>query len=445
MTDDRDEIVGSIRDSLYDRLPLTRRDLALMDTPAFLRLDEIKQLGFISKVWPGAKHTRFEHSLGVAYLARQAFAALAAHPLAPGLPRLTPADGRALAAAALLHDIGHYPFSHCLEELGPPVERHEAAGRRLIETTDLADILARDWAVDPGRVAGLIAPREPPTGADALLSQLLSGALDLDKLDYLPRDAKACNVPYGRVDTPRLLAALRVRLIEGAPRIVVTDKGVSPLHSLINARQEMFDNVYWHHTNRACMVMLQRAAQEALLAGALPAASLTDHTDASLLAVLAGPTMPPATRDLVTRLGQRRIHKRGLEISSRAGDLFTALTALYRAAPRRRAIELRLAARLAALTGAPVADYDLLIDVPKPERWSTDVWISYEPPPLGFTPLMHWTDAVGLGPDALQTYEDHQRRIRLVIAEPLLPAFATHCGALIEELRTVLAEQAGSQ
>jgi uncharacterized protein len=432
------EIAGVIRDSLYDRLPLTAGEIALMETPAFLRLDEIKQLGFISKVWPGAKHTRFEHSLGVAHLVRGALDRLTRHWPAD-LPPLTIADGHALVAAALLHDVGHYPFSHCLEELGPPVARHEEIGARLIQTTELATVLEREWGISPARVANLIAPTAPLSGPDALLVQLLSGALDMDKLDYLPRDAKACNVPYGRVDTPRLLEALRIYQIDGRPRIVVTEKGVSPLHSLINARQEMFDNVYWHHTNRACMVMLQRAVHEALLAGALTPADLTGHTDASLLALLGTPAMPAATRDLVDRLNRRRLHKRGIEISARAGEIFAGLTRLHGRPAPRRAAELDLAARLAEWTGGPVAGHDLLIDVPRPERWSTDVWIWHQRPPLGFTPLMHWHEAVGIEDGQLLRYEEHQRRIRLVVAEHLLPAVAANRERLVAALDRIAA------
>jgi HD superfamily phosphohydrolase len=432
------EFAGIIRDSLHDRLPLSRLDLALMNTPQMLRLDEIKQLGFIHRVWPGAKHTRFEHSLGVAYLVRSALQRLLRLGSAGGLPRLTVADGRALVAAALLHDVGHYPFSHCIEELGPPVESHEVVGRRVIETTAIANLLERDWQLSPARVADLIRPRAPLAGVDALLVQLLSGALDMDKLDYLPRDAKACNVPYGRVDTPRLLDSLRVRSVDGAPRIVVTEKGVSPLHSLINARQEMFDNVYWHHTNRACMVMLLRAVQEALLTGALIADQLTGHTDASLLALLAGPIMPPATRDLIDRLNRRQLHKRGLEVTARAGALFRRLTGLFAAPTERRALEEKLAACLAAWSGQPVAGHDILIDIPKPERWPTDVWVWYPRPPLGFEPLMHWTDAVGVSSAILQRYEEHQRRIRIVVADHLLPVVEEHRAALIDELIRLL-------
>src|SRR5204863_7190312 len=136
-----------------------------------------------------------------------------------------------VAAGALLHDVGHYPFSHAIGELGPPVLRHEEVGRDIVENGAVAAVLERGWGLAPRRVANLIEPREPLGPVDALLVRLLSGTLDMDKLDYLPRDAKGCNVPYGRVDAPRLLASLEVARVEGTLRIVVGDKGISPLHS----------------------------------------------------------------------------------------------------------------------------------------------------------------------------------------------------------------------
>src|SRR5205085_5912314 len=119
--------------------------------------------------------------------------------------RATPAaELRALLAAALLHDVGHYPFSHAIEELGLPVMRHERVGRQLIESDPLASLLERAWRVWPSSVAELVDPPiGEPDAAPPLLRSLLSGALDVDKLDYLARDARACNVPYGRVDTAR--------------------------------------------------------------------------------------------------------------------------------------------------------------------------------------------------------------------------------------------------
>ncbi|HEX6816790.1 MAG TPA: HD domain-containing protein, partial [Ktedonobacterales bacterium] len=200
---------SAIRDSLYDLIPLGELELDLIATPEFVRLQGVKQLGFCYRVWPGATHTRFEHSLGVYYLMLRGLRALRAQ--SPDAVSRDPHDLRALLAAALLHDVGHYPFSHAIEELGDPIVPHERAGRRLIEGSSIADVLERH-GLDPARVANLV---DPPRDrqllpSDALLIRLLSGPLDVDKLDYLPRDARACNVPYGGVDVTRLLSALCV-------------------------------------------------------------------------------------------------------------------------------------------------------------------------------------------------------------------------------------------
>lgn len=418
----------TIRDSLYDRIPLSAGDVALIETPAFLRLDHIQQLGFVSKVWPGAKHTRFEHSLGVFHLMRQAVAAIRREPAAASVDDQA---ARTALAASLLHDIGHYPFSHAIEELGPPILPHETVGRRVIEGSEVAGVLERDWQVDPGRVASFIDPPGELPLPDRLLRGVLSGALDVDKLDYLPRDAKHCNVPYGGVDAPRLLDALRVREVEGRCRLVIDEKGISPLHSLINARQEMFDNVYWHHTNRACMVMLLRAVQDALLAGRIEPAALTTHDDDSLTRALGDVAMPATTRALVDSLNTRRLHKRAVEFGARAGDLYHRLDRLYGNPAERRRVELDMARRLGAMLGTEVGAHEVLIDIPKPERWRTDVWVWFDRPPVGFRSLMPWNEVVGLGDVDLKRYEDHRRLIRLVTSERLRDEVARCWEALV--------------
>jgi len=403
-----------IRDSLHDLIPLSREAAALLSTRAFLRLDGIQQLGFVSRIWPGARHTRWEHSLGVMHLMRMALERL----IAKGAP-IDSETARTALAAALLHDIGHYPFSHAIEELGPPVPTHEQVGRRLIEGDEIAPILREQWRADPVRVARMVHPGGLSLPAsDRLVRGLLSGALDVDKLDYLPRDARACHVPYGGVDTTRLLDSLRIVEVDGEPRIGIDDKGVSPLHSLINARQEMFDNVYWHHTNRACMAMLLRAVQEAVIAG-MPVDDLPRHNDASLIAVLADPAAPEPTRRLVSGLRDRQLHKRAVEISARAGDLYGWLAALFHDPAARRDEEDRMAQALHQETGLPVQPGDILIDIPKPERWRTDVWVEYRDPPLGYTPLMNWLEVAGASDDNLKRYEEHRRLIRIVAANHL--------------------------
>src|SRR6266699_692902 len=301
--------ISTVRDSLYDLIPLGPREEKLIGTAPFLRLQKIKQLGFVYRIWPGATHTRYEHSLGCYNLAVRALRALLQHGSAGGLDGVAISSIQTLVVAALLHDIGHYPFSHTLEELGYPIIEHEKVGRSIIENSEIAPILERDYHLSPERVADFIDPPKTkalPAG-DELLNSLLSGALDVDKLDYLPRDARACNVPYGGVDVARLQESLRIHPnVQGQRRVVVTHKGISPLHSLLHARQEMFDNIYWHHTSRAFQVMLMRAVQEALQCGALQPEHLVGLDDASLLSLLAGEHMPTSSRVLAGDLEMRQ-------------------------------------------------------------------------------------------------------------------------------------------
>lgn len=413
----RFSIESVVRDALYDRIPLTAPELALINTASFARLERIQQLGFVSRIWPSARHTRFEHSLGVMHLTRLAVAHLRA---LPDGSMITDDDARACVAAALLHDIGHYPFSHAIEELGPPILPHEEIGRQIILGPEIAPILANAWGVSPERVASFIAPAgHPRAKVDLVLGGLLSGALDMDKLDYLPRDARACNVPYGGVDTARLISALTVAPVEATPvllepRVAIQEKGISPLHSLINARQAMFDNVYWHHTNRACIAMLLRAIQDAILAGAISADALPRQDDRSLLDMLARPCMPESSQRLAISLQTRRVFKRAVEIGSRAFELYGRLGNLYFDPRARRDVELQMAEALARATGREVPAEAILIDIPKPEKWKTDVWVTFDNPPVGFTSLMSWRDVVGLSDEDFKRYEEHRRLIRIV-------------------------------
>ncbi len=414
--------ISTVRDSLYDLIPLGPREEKLIGTAPFLRLQKVKQLGFVYRVWPGATHTRYEHSLGSYYLAVRALRALLQRGERGGLYGVSIRSVRTLIVATLLHDIGHYPFSHTIEELGAPIVLHEKIGRTIIETSEVATILDRDYGLSPERVADFIDPprTRPQHPDDELLSSLLSGALDVDKLDYLPRDARACNVPYGGVDVARLQSALRIHPdVQGQRRLVVTHKGISPLHSLLHARQEMFDNIYWHHTSRAMQCMLVRAVQDALLSGALKAERLVGLDDDSLLTLLASEGMPASTHALTNDLELRRPFKGVLEVSRQAGRLYSRLDALFWDAGRRRAIEQQLARKLATLLDMDIAEYEVLLDIPRPEKWEMDVWVTFENPPVGMDSLVTWVEATGLQPDDLARYEQHQRRIRVVVSERL--------------------------
>ena len=410
-----------IRDSIYDLLPLSAEASRLLATGPMLRLDGIQQLGFVSRIWPGARHSRLEHSIGVMHLMREALIQLRFRGAG-----FDDESARTGIAAALLHDVGHYPFSHAIEELGDPVQPHEIVGRRLILSDEIADILRCGWRVNPHRVADLI---NPPEGGvdprDRIARQLLSGPLDVDKLDYLPRDARACAVPYGGVDTARLLGALVDIPLPGGSVLGIDHKGISPMHSLMNARQEMFDNVYWHHTNRACMAMLLRAVQDALEAG-LPPAELSNYADVTLLQRLARSDMPESTRRLVAGLQSRRFHKRAVEISSRAGDLFEYLSDLFTDPGRRRELERRLARTISEQAGCHLGDGDVLIDIPKPEKWRSTLWVYFERPPVGLNRTMSWYEVTGVDESSLLAYERRRRLVRIVSTAAVRPLVRKH-------------------
>jgi uncharacterized protein len=229
-----------------------------------------------------------------------------------------------------------------------------------------------------------------------------------------------------------LLAALRVHPnVHGRRQLVVTHKGISPLHSLLHARQEMFDNIYWHHTSRALQVMLLRAVQEAMLCGALQSDQLIGLDDASLLSLLAESHMPASSRALVDHLEMRRPYKGVIEISRLVGRLYNRLDALFWDAQRRRRVEQLLAAELANALEMEIADYEVLFDIPRPERWEMDVWVTFTNPPVGMSSLATWVEATGLQPDDLARYEQHQRRIRVVVPERLRATLQARCDDLL--------------
>jgi uncharacterized protein len=129
--------------------------------------------------------------------------------------------------------------------------------------------------------------------------------------------------------------------------------------------------------------------------------------------------MPETTQRLCSALKERRIHKRAIEVSARAGALYQGLSALYTDPARRRSVETRLGDAVAELIGTPVPAGKILIDIPKPEKWRTDVLVSFARPPIGFDPVMPWRAVAGLTDDDLKRYEEHRRLIRIVTSSDL--------------------------
>jgi len=291
-----------LRDPLWNNIRVDELTLKLVDTDVFQRLRYVRQLGLAFLVYPGATHSRFEHALGTYHLSRGTLAYLADR---DGSQNVNAEEQAIVRAAALLHDIGHYPFSHALEEIGQL--HHEDVAKPLITAGPVSDILSAGISPDaPQRVFELI------RGTSASpLQGLISGSLDLDKIEYLKRDGFMCGVPYGEIDVDRLTNSMLVLNDphSGRPVLGVREKGLSALESLLFAKYQMYRNVYWHHGVRSATAMYKRMVDDALRIGAIDAELLPSYTDEGLLHRLEHAHPTP----ILDALRTRRLYKRALE------------------------------------------------------------------------------------------------------------------------------------
>ncbi len=223
-----------VHDAIVIRDPLF---LALVDAPEFQRLRRIRQLGLAYGTYPGAEHSRFSHSLGTYHLA-----CLVARHLGLG-----PEEERLLCLAALLHDLGHGPFSHVWERTPLAAGSHEEWTARIIRGPGrVAELLAREgWQEE---VLSLV------RGEGGALGSLISGPLDLDRMDYLLRDALFTGATYGRFDVRRLISSL----VRAEGEVLVAEKGLASVEEYLLARYFMYWRVYFHKTIRAHEIVLSR-------------------------------------------------------------------------------------------------------------------------------------------------------------------------------------------
>jgi HD superfamily phosphohydrolase len=262
----------------------------------------VRQVGHAFLVYPGATHTRFEHALGAYHLTKRALAALEER---GDLGPVPAEDCLAVRLAALLHDVGHYPFSHALEEAGFP--SHEQLGIAKLSRGELGDRLVEIGGPAFADVVGRLIGGE----SESPLQGLISGSLDLDKIDYLSRDAHMCGVPYGTVDVDRLLSTLTLVETDGGQyEVGVQEKGVSALESLLFAKYQMYRNVYWHHAVRSATCMFKRAVREAVRRGDITAEAVAEATDDGLMEQL----ISRNPRGLAAAIRARRLHKRALDL-----------------------------------------------------------------------------------------------------------------------------------
>ncbi|HEY4122144.1 MAG TPA: HD domain-containing protein, partial [Byssovorax sp.] len=260
----------------------------LLATAEVQRLRRIRQLGLTSFAYPGAEHTRFSHAIGAAHVMQQLLGRL--RQIDRDLPfwhRVTSERARDAIAAALLHDIGHGPLSHLFEDAVPGGVAHEDWTARILldPASEVHAVLVGDDANLPQRVADLVAGKHPLP----YLAKAVSGTFDVDRCDYLLRDAHATGVRYGEYDLPWLLRSLRFdesSAPEG-PRLAIDgSKGVSAIEAFLLARHFMFQQVYFHKSTRAAEWMIGAILRRAL--GLVRAGARLPQLPAALAQIAAG-------------------------------------------------------------------------------------------------------------------------------------------------------------
>jgi HD superfamily phosphohydrolase len=379
-----------IHDSVHGTVKVDGVFLELLERPEMQRLHGIHQLGLAYFVFPGANHTRLEHSLGTYHIASKLCSNL----------DMDERDRQEVRAAAMLHDIGHTPFSHTLEEV-----IHHRLGKDHMDVSKdiivgdclpyqdrdrevvgsippLPDVL-ESAGLDPARVADLVtSARRQELGQSTLmiegeqahfgqnnfLSQIISGPLDVDQMDYLLRDAYYTGVAHGTIDTDRLFQTIMVHHGD----LVVDKSGLVAVEGLMVARSLMYTSVYFHKTVRIAEMMMCKAVESA------PQEVLEDmfiDTDCSLSSKLASQEGAPSR--LMTMLRYRRLYKKAytLPISAMDDEQAEALLPLVKY-DRRKAKEREIADR------AGVSVEDVVLDIPEkalllsePRIGKTDVGI----------------------------------------------------------------------
>lgn len=298
-----------VRDPLYGFVGLTENEIKILDTPILQRLRRIRQLAFTHLVYPSANHTRFEHSLGVLHIATRMANQLG----------ISDEDLKILRYAALLHDIGHGPFSHVFEAILKKVNKspisHERITQRLIQESDILSILGDT----SDQVIEMFSENN-----DSIIYQILSSNLDADKIDYLRRDGFHIGVAYGTFDLERILHTLGTVESGGKRFLCTLWKGADALDNFRLSRYLMHIQVYQHHTSLIAQRMLVRSVEVAYRDDAIEKSyfdvdsaeflnKFIELDDARLISLLST-SSSQKVNDFAQRIETRNLFKRGFDV-----------------------------------------------------------------------------------------------------------------------------------
>ena len=357
-----------VRDPLWGHIYLTEGLKALTVSAPFMRLSRILQLGPTFCVYPGATHTRASHSIGVYNLARRLLISL----WEKGATWLSKEGALSFLCAALLHDLGHFPYTHSLKELA--LEDHEKLSARIILSEPLKSLVSKAGA-DPELAAAIIdkGEKKPQAGLKQpgeleFYRRLLSGVLDPDKLDYLTRDARYCGVPYGAQDVDFIYSRLYPHRERG---VEIDSRGIPSVESILFSKYLMYRTVYWHHQVRSATAMIKKALLGALENRIIVPEELYNLDDQGLFSLMAA-----RQKDFPGFSAAGKV---------REGDFFKEIGSFMFDGQKhqfpiekRGAQEAALAEEISRYTGEEVTAGSIIIDVPEPFSFETDLFVRDE-------------------------------------------------------------------
>jgi len=346
-----------VRDVLWGHIYMTEKQAELTVCAPFIRLSRIFQLGPVYLTYPGATHTRASHSIGVYHLGRRLLQNLAERGASEWL---TPEGVKSFLAACLLHDLGHFPYTHSLKELS--LASHEALTGEIILKEPVKSLVGGTGA-DPQLTAAIIDREMPGSGTELLFyRKLLSGALDPDKLDYLNRDARYCGVPYGSQDVDFILSKISPSKERGAD---IDSRLIPNVEAILFSKYMMYRTVYWHHQVRAATAMVKKALIKGLESGQITGTDLYNLDDTGLFALLGEKTGNP----LVKSVKEGKIFATAAEI-----PVINVNIAKIREINARSRLEEQFAEKLCE-AGIQITGEDLIIDIPEPVSFETGLFV----------------------------------------------------------------------
>lgn len=301
-----------LRDPLWNNIMLSEGIKKILSSSVMQKLNKIKQLGPAYLVYPGATHTRLNHSIGVFHLSKRILRQLV---ISPRCPDISFEGAVSFLCASLLHDLGHFPYAHSLKEL--PLADHESLTGKFILSQPLYNEIKENLKIDPAFVAAIVDKniKQNITSEVIFFRNLLSGVLDPDKLDYLNRDAYFCGVPYGIQDIDFIISNIMPHKEKG---IAVYEQGLPAIENILFSKYLMYRAVYWHKTVRSATAMAKKALFMGLRDKKINPEELYNLDDETLFSNYRESSYKPFS--LLGNIAERKLYKMVLEMPFCNGD-----------------------------------------------------------------------------------------------------------------------------